>query len=312
MAQAQTSLVPNNFKDLLQKDPLTIKLTAALAALEVYVLDRKEREKLATQYKDMAIDDKSIEKNVVVKVLGVDEMMQLLMDLWSRLDGEKTHRHMQALDTFFLDLDEDGSGTIDFAEWQALLKKSSGSLEQLVTLFDEGLLLSTEEMGEEMHVMTHDAFVTVALEHNLLPPDENKPMLARPLLLHSTGGGVKVQVEDGQAGSKKRIEGPKSRMMRRTTIGRKEIHEYEAKYACATFELKADRFGRSPSIDHVAPNGRRRPCADTGRAMRRRRKRPSRRTSLPPSRKRYTTTFCSSTLTIPSSMRSYRTCRSAR
>ena len=41
-------------------------------------------------------------------------------------------------------------------------------LEQLVSLFDEGLALSSEASGQEMHVMTHDAFVTLALKHDLL------------------------------------------------------------------------------------------------------------------------------------------------
>ena len=99
-------------------------------------------------------------EKAAVKVLRSDDVMAPLMELWQRLDEEKMDKHMEDLDNFFAELDADGNGTIEFSEFQAVLETpghAAMGLEQLVSLFDEGLTLSSEETGQAPRVTACDS-----------------------------------------------------------------------------------------------------------------------------------------------------------
>eukprot|EP00966_Prymnesium_polylepis_P125907 2911427-Prymnesium_polylepis.1 len=193
---------PLNMRDMLLKESLKIKLSAAEVCVDLFVVGKELAVSIKAQLRELAEEQPYEGEPSSVLQLNIDIMIEAVMQEWQRVDDEREANHIRALNEMVDDLDRNGDGLLDFGEFRQLLERDanqSGSLnvDMMVNMFDNAIQLSSEERDEEMSAMTRQAFITTAMQNGLLMKVDST--FVDPATLHQS-----VQPDDNPKAKQKR------------------------------------------------------------------------------------------------------------
>jgi CRP-like cAMP-binding protein len=166
---SKSAPMPPNFREVLLREELAVKLSSALTCLELFVKAEGTRKELQEQVSHCSFQE--LLGKVPQQLVNLDEVMALIMPVWQDAEDSRVAQRNNALGVLFDESNLNEHGLLGFAELRQLSDKSSAplTLDVLTTIFDKAAQISAEETGEgdEMESITRDAFIQVSLENNL-------------------------------------------------------------------------------------------------------------------------------------------------
>ena len=178
---------PPNARNVLSKERAMVRLVAVEAALEHFVRSDELRAELLEAVSGEATDrvaDEAVAHGSAragEKMVDLDDcVMRHVMERWQASSERRTKALEARLEACFEEIDENGNGTLEYGEFRVLAARASPRIEQdeVLTMFDQGIRLSSEVTGEEMDAITREAFVEIAVEFGLVTfsePDFRSP-----------------------------------------------------------------------------------------------------------------------------------------
>jgi len=153
-------------------EAFTLPTFHVLEALKYLVKEPVLLHRLTTRVKAAAKEDITV-TNGPATCVDLDWVMTVLMQAWedSQLAASKALQHV------FLEADDNGDGILQLDEFYSMLKQRKPTITEgeSFKLYDEAIALSEQILGYETDAILAEAFIRVAISHNMFPD------LAQPL-----------------------------------------------------------------------------------------------------------------------------------
>jgi len=153
-------------------EAFTLPTFHVIEALKYLIKEPVLLHRLTTRVKAAAKEDITV-TNGPATCVDLDWVMTVLMQAWedSQLAASKALQHV------FLEADDNGDGILQLDEFYSMLKQRKPTITEgeSFKLYDEAIALSEQILGYETDAILAEAFIRVAISHNMFPD------LAQPL-----------------------------------------------------------------------------------------------------------------------------------
>lgn len=151
-------------KKLEEGDEVLTRLAACLTVNDELITEKATRVKLREELQKIVA-----QAGTGNKMISIDAYLHTVVSMWQARQDARMEENAARLRKVFIETDEDGSGTCDFAEFKTCVEglRPELAFDEVLDVFEEGIEFATGEHNEDTNCLTINAFVNVGQTHKL-------------------------------------------------------------------------------------------------------------------------------------------------